>query len=29
MKVERKNIGKKVQEWDVKIKQVNTAILRK
>lgn len=26
MKVERKNIGKKVQEWDVKIKQDNTAI---
>lgn len=29
MKVERKNIGKKVQKWDVKIKQDNTAILRK
>lgn len=29
MKVERKNIGKKVQEWVVKIKQDNTAILRK
>lgn len=26
MKVERKNIGKKVQEWDVKIKQDNTVI---